>query len=430
LDPLHLSPPAASLRPFRAGYFFGGFNGLTWMMSLGTPMVLLIEHLGGSTIAVGMASSFVFLLLPIQMLATSTLERLGFQRQMVLGWSLRAVFLLIPLAIVLTAPAQPAAWMPNAIVISVFGFCFFRAFGMAAHIAWFAAILPDSLRGRFFATDTAITSGVGVVTLLGCAALFARLPPYDAFTIAYAIALFGSVLAVVSLLRLPSGPSPPPSPVGQLAGAARSLCFGPGLFRQFLVLTVVGAVVGSSFSAFTTYYLKSEAAISSSRILGFTAAQFGGQIVGTFALRPFIDRMPIRRLFQLAQAIVACVFAYWLGIVVGETGWLGAIAVSYFVFGLAVGIGNAAHATFLPELSPAAMRPVSVAVFGAVAGLLQGLGPMLWGLVLRIGGGAPGVDLESFRLFFGLGIALCALSLYLLVSLPDVRAGMRALESS
>jgi ketosteroid isomerase-like protein len=28
------------LRPFRAGYFFGGFNGLTWMMTFGTPMVL------------------------------------------------------------------------------------------------------------------------------------------------------------------------------------------------------------------------------------------------------------------------------------------------------------------------------------------------------------------------------------------------------
>ena len=65
--------PPLSLRPFRAGYWFGGFNGLTWMMSLGTPMVLLIEHLGGSTIQVGMASSFVFLLLPVQVLATSTL---------------------------------------------------------------------------------------------------------------------------------------------------------------------------------------------------------------------------------------------------------------------------------------------------------------------------------------------------------------------
>ena len=118
-----------SLRAFRAGYWFGGFNGLTWMMGLGTPMVLLIEQLGGSTFQVGLAASFVLLLFPVQVLATAALATLGFRRQMVLAWSARALFLLVPLALAWLAPEEPAAWMPGAVGASVFGFCAFRASG-------------------------------------------------------------------------------------------------------------------------------------------------------------------------------------------------------------------------------------------------------------------------------------------------------------
>ena len=74
--PLPVSPTAsAGLRPFRAGYWFGGFNGLTWMIGLGTPMVLLAERLGASAFQIGLASAFVFLLLPLQVLSTAALPR-------------------------------------------------------------------------------------------------------------------------------------------------------------------------------------------------------------------------------------------------------------------------------------------------------------------------------------------------------------------
>lgn len=394
------------------------------MMIFGTPTVLLLEHLGASTFMVGLSTSFVFVLYPLQVLATASLSRLGFQRQMVLAWILRALFLLVPLFLAIRAPQQPEPWMAMAVVLSIFLFCFFRAFGVAAHVPWFAGILPDALRGRFFATEAAVTSSVGVVALLSCAGLFATLPPWQAFRAVYAIALFGSLMATLSLTRMPAGPPPEPSPIRQMGAETLGLCLGRGLFRQYLILTGVGGVVFSSFTAFTIYYLKSEAGLASSQILGFTAAQFGGQIVGSWGIRLFLDRVLIRRFFQFAQSVLAVVFAYWLGIVRGEVGWLVAVPVSYFVVGVALGVSNSAHVTFLPELSPAAKRPVSIAVFGALSGTLQGLGPIFWGLALRTGPLTPGVDATSFAIFFALGILLCGVSFWLLASLPDTRAGM------
>jgi hypothetical protein len=417
---------SSSLRPFRAGYWFGGFNGLTWMMTFGTPMVLLLEQLRATTLQVGLVTSFVFVLYPVQVLATGLLARLGFQRQMVMAWSVRALFLLVPLGIAIRAPAEPEPWMADAVVAAVFCFCFFRAFGVACHVPWFAAILPNASRGRFFATEQAITSSVGLVALLGCAALFGALPPYPAFRVVYGTALFGSAMAVTSLLRLPPGPQPEASPLREMGPETLRLCLSPGLFRQYLLLTVVGSVVGSSFVAFAIYYLKTETATPSSDILAFTATQFGGSILATWAMRRFIDRVAIRRFLQLGAFVLALLYAYWLGIVTGRSEWLAYVLPSFFVVGLSLGINGAAHMTFLPELAPVEKRPMAVAVFGAAAGILQGIGPMLWGLALRVGPDVPGVDRESFAIFFALGIALAGLQIALLRSLPETRFGAEA----
>lgn len=420
-DPRSGSDERASLRPFWAGLWFGGFNGLTWMIGLGTPMVLIAQRLGADAFQVGLASAFVFLLLPVQVLATSSLARLGYRRQMVLGWGIRALFLLVPLALALHAPARPAPWMAQLFVASVFGFCFFRAFGVAAHIPWFAAMLPASVRGRFFATDAAITSVVGVATLLLCAWLFAQLPPWRAFAIVYALAMTGSALAIASLQRLPPAPAPAPVPLRTLHREVRRLCFERGPFRYYLALCLLGSIVGSSIGPFTAYYLRVEAELPSSRILGFTAAQFAGQIVGGWSIRLAIDRAPLRRFFMLATLGTGVVELFWLLYVSGSDALAAWLPAAYLVFGLGIGVQNTAHYTYLPELSEERRRPVSIAVFTATLGVLSGLAPMLWGLGLRGAGPEPSLHVARFALFFGLGLAANALLLVLFARLRDPR---------
>jgi hypothetical protein len=408
------------LRPFRAGIWFGGFNGVTWMIGLGTPMVLMAEQFGADAFRVGLASAFVFLLLPVQVLATSTLARLGYRRQMVLGWGIRALFLLVPLGLALAAPADPAPWMVDLLVASVFGFCFFRAFGVAAHVPWLAAILPISVRGRFFATEGVVTSVVGVATLLLCSTLFTRLPGHDAFAIVYVLAMAGSALAIASLFRLPGAPPPAPVPLRSLHRELRSLWFDRGAFRFYLALSLLGSVVGSSLGAFTTYYLRAEVGLPAGTILAFTAAQFAGQIAGGWSIRLTLDRAPLRRFFRMAALGVAAVQALWLAYVAGVRALEAWLPVVYFGLGAASGIHQAAHSTYLPELSSAERRPVAIAVFTATLGVLAGLAPMAWGLALQKGGSVPGVDAPRFALFFALGIAS---QLLLLVLYGRIRHG-------
>jgi hypothetical protein len=418
-----------SLRPFRAGLFFAGANGVTWMVGIGSPMVLMAEKLGADALQIGLASAFVFLVLPVQVLATSTLWRLGYQRQMILGWGVRALFLAVPLGLALYAPLEPADWMTRLFVASVFGFCFFRAFGVAAHVPWLAKILPILLRGRFFATEGLITAVVGVATLLLCSALFARLEGYTAFACAYALALAGAALAIASLRRLPDAPPPDPIRIRSLHREARRLWFEPGDFRFYLGLSLLGSLVGSSLGPFATYYLRSEAELSSSAILAFVAATFAGQIAGLVGIRRAVDRAPLRRFFRMGALGVIAVEIFWLAYVAGARGLEAGLPVAYFVLGIALAIHNTAHATYLPELAPEERRPVALAVFTATLGILSGLAPMAWGFVLKRAGSVPGMRVDRFVVFFILGIALQVLLFVLQGRIRDERASRVAGET-
>ena len=409
------------LRPFYAGLWFGGFNGVTWMIGLGTPMVLLAQQLGANAFQIGLASSFVFLVLPLQVLATRSLARLGYKRQMVLGWGVRALFLAVPLGLALRAPASAAPWMADLFVASVLGFCVFRAFGTAAHLPWFAVILPAEVRGRFFATDSALTSVVGVATLLSCAALFASLPGWTAFAVVYAAAMTGSALAIASLLRLPSPPPPPAAPLRTLHREARQLWRGPGIFRHYLGLSLLGAVLTAPVGAFTAYFLRVEAELAESRVLLLTAAQFAGQIAAGWSIRAAIDRVPLRRLFQVSTLGVAAVELFWLSYVSGWGQLVAWLPAASFAFGAAAATSNAAHFTVLPEIAGEARRPVALAVFTAAHGLLAGLSPMLFGLWLKKEGADAGLDVERFAAFFAAGVLGNALLAVLFGRLRETR---------
>jgi MFS family permease len=178
------------LYPVRSGLVFGFFNALTWQIALGTPLVLFAQLLGASALEVGLATSFVLLLTPVQIFSTALLPRYGFKRVMLGGWGSRSLFLVVPLMLGLLAPWMGVGtWMAPALVWSIFFFSLARSVGAASFNPWIYAIVPPAARGRYFANDQFTSSLGGIFTLLLCLALFHWLPVYQALLIQYAVAL-------------------------------------------------------------------------------------------------------------------------------------------------------------------------------------------------------------------------------------------------
>ncbi len=411
------------LAPFRPGLVFGFFNAPAWQIGIGTPMVLFCEQLGATPFQVGLAYSFVFLLTPIQILATALLPRYGFKKVMLGGWGIRSIFLLVPVWLAIVVPlwgVQP--WMASALVGSVFGFCVFRTVGAAAIMPFLYSILPPKARGRYFGSDQFASGVAGVGTLLTCAGLFACLPIYTALLAQYGIALFSSCMSFMALKRLPDAPNPPPVKLLQLIKDTPQHMFTPSPFRRYLWLAVIYAVLSTPIPPFLAYYLKVGPQLSAGQIMGFEVLRFSGVIVAAAFIRRRIDQSGARPFFLLTMVLYVGVGVFWWSYLEGILGGLAVIYVAYFVLGLAAACWTISNLNYLAQVVEEESCALMVAVLGAVTACSGGISPILWGIVLKseTETGAA-INVSIFQIFFLLVIAGVVVLSSLLAKLSEDR---------
>jgi MFS family permease len=385
---------------------FGFSNATCWMIALGTPMVLLAGELGASTVVVGLAYATVFLLLPVQILATVTLPRFGFKRQMMFGWAVRSFFLLIPLGLVIFRPSTNAAWPVAALLFSVLGFALFRSIGSCAVMPWVYHLVPEQIRGRYFTTDQSLAGMAGVVTLLTCAALFQWLPVYQAFAWQYSLAIAGSILSLWLLSTLPDAPRPEGTSIGEIVRETPRWCLRASPFRSYLLFMLVANLFMTAFPPFITYYLKVGYGLESSRILAYTALQYVGAISGALLVRAQVDRMGVKPFYRLALTGQAILMCFWIAHL-RHVAWTGSLVpVSYFLAGASLSWWNAAHLKYLPRVCPPESRALAISIHGSVVGVLAGLAPILWGILLKREGEQAGMHEERFAIYLALTAAV------------------------
>lgn len=421
---LSLIPTAKTdpeLVPFRPALAFAAFNALGWQIGIGTPMVLFAEQLGATPFQVGLAYSFVFVLTPIQIISTVLLPRYGFKAVMLGGWRTRSFFLAVPVGLALFAMiAGERSWMVQALVWSVFFFCLFRSIGAASGVSWFYAILPESVRGRYFASDQFWSAVAGVGTLLACAALFALLPVYVALLLQYLIALAGSTISYYALKRLPDAARPEPtSLLAVLKDTPRHL-FAPSLFRRYVWLAVLYAMISTPIPPFAAYYLKVGPRLSSGQIMLFEVLRYSGVMAAAWLVRRHIDRSGAKPFFLLALALQVVVGTYWWLFLDNGLGGTPGISTAYFLLGLAAATWGLANLSYLPKTMPAEERTLTVAIHGAVTACLGGISPVVWGLYLKTGDGASrAIDVPIFQWFFVTVVGGALLLLALMTRLQE-----------
>jgi hypothetical protein len=413
---LPLFPTAKSdpeLAPFRAGLLFGFFNALTWQIGIGTPMVLFAERLGATSFQVGLAYAFVFLLTPLQVVATALLPRFGFKRVSLGGWGMRSLFLVIPIWLALLAPEVAKPWMVATFIWSVFFFCFFRSLGAAAMTTWFMGMLPAGVRGRYFANDQFLSGIASAATLVACAALFALLPIYPALLVQYAIALIGSTLSYYSLKKLPDIPRPEATGLGAVLRATPRHMFKPSAFRHYVWLAVWYAVITTPIPPFAAYYLKVGAQLTPGRIMAFEVLRYCGVISGAWLIRRRIDATGARPFFLLSLGFTALTAVFWWCYLRGIVGGMTTMFGIYFVVGLGTVCWNIGNLNYLPKIAPPGERALFVSLHGAATAFIGGCAPVLWGLVLKSTGpdGGPGLNAGLFQWFFvSVLVSACVLS--------------------
>jgi hypothetical protein len=400
----------AALRPALAFQFF---NTVNWQIALGAPMVLFVQRLGASPFQAGLAYSFVYLLTPVQVLATVLLPAWGYKRVALGGWGVRSVALVVPLVVVGLRPTGESSAGVAAIVASVGFFCLCRSVGMAALTSWLYALIPERLRVRYFTREQFLAGLSSSATQLLGAALFAWLAFPTAIAVLYVIALAGSGLSYFALKRLPDAPYAGALDLGTVLRESPRRLVAPGAFRNFLWLAAGWLALVTPIPPFVTYYLRAVAGESSAFVMQLEFVRFLSMSVGAWLIGRTVGRWGSRAYFRFALGGLALVAAYWLVHLGGHGGRGGLYAVS-FVLGVAQVGWVVASADHLPRVVAGGGRPaLLVALFGAVTSFAGGLAPVLWGPALRTAQ-APGFSSGAFAWFFavvlagaaGLGLAL------------------------
>ncbi len=425
---LHLIFPTKKsdpeLAPVRSGLVFGFFNALTWQVGLGTPLVLFAQQLGATPLQVGLATSFVLLLTPIQILSTALLPRYGFKTVMLGGWGTRSLFLVVPIVLAALVPYWGVlGWMAHALVWSVFFFCLCRSVGAAAFNPWIYAIVPERARGRYFANDQFVSSIASVATLLVCAGLFALLPVFNALLVQYAIALTGSTLSFFALKKLPDGPRPVAISVASVVKSTPRHIFAPGLFRTYLWIVVGYCVISTPIPAFVAYYLKAVPKFSLWEIIGFEVVRYFGVFLSAGVIRGRIDRVGAKPFLLISLALYVAVGIFWWLFLRSGFGGTPGVVVAYFLLGMGVAGWTIANLGYLPKIVPDGERPLMVSIHGAVTSCLGGCAPIVWGWFLKTpadeNGGGGEIDVAVFGWFF-VSVVVSALVLSWLVKrLPE-----------
>lgn len=389
-----------SLRPYRAGLSFGFFNAMTWQVALGTPMVLFAERLGASSAAIGLGYSFVFLLTPIQIIATSFLPRFGYKRMMLTGWGARSLFLIVPVWLAWMAPESGGGWLVVAFIGSLFCFTLFRSIGACALLPWLNELLPDRVRGKYFSTDQAVAGISGVGTLLLCSFFFQVLPLYDAFLWQYGIAFIGSGLAFWSLSRLPETGRPRAMSLRRVVMQTPRLMAAQGPFRDFLLISLWAGAAVSAIPPFCAYYLRVGPNLTAAQIVLFTTIQYGGVITGSLLIRNRVDRAGPRPFFFGAMMLYALLAIGWAALLHSGYSSLMLLRVMYFFLGVAASCWTSANMKYLPQVVNPAVRDLAFSVHGATTSVVSGISPIVLGWFIKGSATAPSVNVSAFEMFF------------------------------
>lgn len=398
------------LRTLAPMYWFSAWNALSFQPVLGSPMVLYAKSLGASATVLGILAGMMPLLVIAQLPAARFVNRIGYRRFVLGGWSLRVGIIFLMAAVPLTGGFLDAATRLVLLLSLLLAFNVSRGIASAAWLPWVTELVPTSLRGRHFARDQLCMNAASVLAF----ALSGWVLGADGGPWRFAgVFLFSALTGAASLpyLRRIPDRAPPEEPEGGRGDIPwRALVSHPP-FWKLLRVNVAWSVAYGGLTTFVVTFLKTGAGLPEDQILYLMSLAFVGGVLSPWLAGPRLDRLGSKPLLA---------FSMVLGFVIGAGWWLaagGALPVTaslavplMMLLGLVNALFSAANNRLAMEIVPRSGRNHFFAVFMVVWQITLGLSPVAWGLVLDAMGGWQAVTLGFHWTRYSVFFALVALA--------------------
>ena len=397
----------ASLAPM---YWFSALNALSFQPVLGSPMVLYAKSLGASATVLGILAGMMPLLVVAQLPAARFVNRVGYRRFVLSGWSIRVMVIFLIALVPLTGTFLDAPTRLVLLVSLLFAFNVSRGIASAAWLPWVTELVPAALRGRHFARDQVCMNAASVITFAIAGAVLGSDGGAARFAIVFCFSAVTGALSLPCLRRIPDA-IPPAEPDGGKGAVPWLEIMAHPPFRKLLRVNVAWSVAYGGLTTFVVTFLKTGAGLPEDRILYLMSLAFIGGVASPWLAGPRLDRLGSKPMLAFSMIIGFVIGAGWWLAAGGALGTTAGLAVPLMMLlGLVNALFSAANNRLAMEIVPRLGRNHFFALFMVVWQITLGLSPVLWGLLLDAIGTRQGVLLGFTWNRYSLYFAMVAVS--------------------
>lgn len=399
-------------------YLFNLMNTLSWSIVQGLPLVLFFKSMHASAtvlgVVVGMTPFFQLLQIP----AASWVERVGYRRFCVMGWTGRNLVLLALVAVAFLAPLVSVGLTIALACGVMLVYNALRGVGSAGFLPWFSQLFPPAIRGVILSREK-LAIQVSLIFNMVAVAWFLGLFP-DGYAWLFVYAWLTGGVAVLFLRRIPDVPvqavaaNATPVPWRQLIRHPPFARLLQGMFFYHLAL---GAASVLWVLVLRDRYGLTDRDIATLPILSASANAF--TMIG---LGRILDRSGSRPVLIVAITLIFLHLLAWAGLAGGVLPY--GLAVVLFLQATA-GCGMGAVTLAVDRLLMASVLPMGRSHFFAISatlgGLTLGLSPIVWGFAADLIGHWSWGPCNSHSLPYAAAALLAVVSGVLLTSVPEAR---------
>ncbi|MBZ0291629.1 MAG: MFS transporter, partial [Anaerolineae bacterium] len=384
----------------------------------GSAFVLFLNQLGFDNTQIGfLLSLFPFLGL-VALFIAPRVARFGYKRTYVTFWALRKVITVFLLFVpwVLSEFGYQVALIYIGVIVFGFGLC--RSIAETGYYPWVQEFVPDSIRGKYSATNNMFASLVGIVAVTFASFVLELPGGLERFMFLFAVGIAFGVIGVWSVSHLPGGaplkgedaPHASFKDLWQVAKDRNLILYVAGIG----LLTLASSPVGSFLPLFMQDYV----GLSEGNVVLLQNATLIGTLLCTYFLGWAADRygskpvmlsgIYIKLLFPIVWFVMPRFSDISLPL---------ALTVAFFqgISGIAWAIGSTR--LLYTSIVPREKKTEYMAVYYAAVGIIGGASQLLGGKLLDVFAGLNGqlgvFTIDPFTPLFVLAFVLPIVSLLL-----------------
>jgi len=371
------------LKGIHNAYTFQIFNAISWMIVLGMPLILLAKFFNASATTIGILTALPPLLAMLQLPASHYVDRIGYRKMMMYGWTSRAFFILVIAFTPFFARSVSNNLLLLIIIFSMFMYSLLRGFTSCAWMPWISSIIPNDLRGQYVAREQFSINVTGFFLLILLGIFMGKNPDAFRFAFIFFISTISAFISTIFLNRIPIPPNHIEENTNFNFTSNVKTILKDRNFQTYMLFVFLISFSLCSIGSFTILFLKDRVGIQENFILYFGALSTLGVLLSVLLWGKYVDFFGCK---PIATISIFGIITYLLILFLFSTNVIptGIISIGlvYFFMGICGGgyvVSGAKLSMYtVPEERPA----VAFAILTFISGLTTSIVPVSWGIII------------------------------------------------